>query len=316
MPRVSVIIVAMNDERYITDAIESVLHQGYRNLELHVQVSAASRDRTLEIVRSTTAKWCSEVDSGIPDAFNRGIRATTGEFVSFLGGDDSLMPGAIESLAAVLQENPEVGFAYSDGLAMNEVGQVFAPIRARAFDLDEMFRSCYIPAQTVMVRRTALEKVGLWRTDIMNADWDLWLRLGAKFPAIYVPLSLARYRVHDGSATLNNLREVARSVCAMANTLLEDPEMIERLKCGRGRALAGVYLVATLTYLRAGDHASAWSTYRTAVSAYPAAAFSRPGLTAAWAACLGPRLYDRFCRRKEHRHFAPAAATSAGNSGG
>lgn len=294
---ISVVLVAMNDERYIADTIESVLNQSYPALELHVQHGSASTDSTLDVVKQYPVQWVSEPDTGVPDAFNRGFRATHGEMMIFLGADDPLLPGSIQTLVDTMTDHPDAGFTYGDVEYIDAYGKSFYRLKGRPFALDDLFWFNHVPTQSVMMRRAALVEVGLYRTGIINADWDLWLRLGARYPSVYIPKLLGCYRVHDGSTSLNNLRHMAWSTCWVADTLLSDPVIVSRLRRGVSRAFAGSYLTATLLSVLAGEKPKAWNLYAQAIRRYPPALLTRRGIMAFLALLLGPQVYARLRSR-------------------
>jgi glycosyltransferase involved in cell wall biosynthesis len=286
-PVVSVIVVAMNDEAYIAETIESVLSQDYSNLQVHVQHGAGSTDNTLSIVRGYPLRWASELDTGFPDAANRGIRATDGEIVIVEGGDDPLLPGAIRALVDALQADPQAGFAYGDLQYIDARSNPFYVLRGRPLDLDELFWFNHVTSQSVAMRRGALVDSGMYRMGIINADWDLWVRMAARYPAVYIPKLLARYRVHPGSTSLNNLGKMASSMRIATDVLLADPAVVNRLRLGVKRAYAGTSLTAALLLIRAGRKRDAWGHFVDALKSYPMALTRWRGLITLAALVLG-----------------------------
>ena len=88
--KISVITVAFNNSDYIEDCIRSVLGQTYENLE-YIIVDGGSTDGTLDVIRKhedRISKWVSELDQGIYDAMNKGIKMATGDIIGFLHSDD------------------------------------------------------------------------------------------------------------------------------------------------------------------------------------------------------------------------------------
>jgi glycosyltransferase involved in cell wall biosynthesis len=296
-PSVSIVIIAMNDESYIGYAVESALKQDYPNKEIHVQIGAASRDRTVDIVKGYGVSYAIEPDTGVPDGANKGIEKTTGELVVFIGGDDALLPGAVTRLVEEWARHPGAAMIYGEVQIIDATGRPYAFPRSGEFDLGRMFKINYIPAQAVMVTRHALLEVGMWRTSIMNADWDLWIRIGARHPAVYVPARLAEYRVHTGSASLNNLERCGWSTREMADDLLEDPAVRSRLGAEADRARAAAYMVAATWFFRAGRFAAAWKTVRDAVRSSPSVLLTRKAFALIFGVLIGPRLYEKFCAR-------------------
>ncbi|WP_316796889.1 glycosyltransferase family 2 protein [Pedobacter agri] len=94
---ISIIIATYNSEKYLEQAILSVLNQGIQNYELII-IDAASTDLTVDIIekyKDNISYWVSEPDKGIYDAWNKGLKHTTGEWVMFIGSDDYLLQDAL-----------------------------------------------------------------------------------------------------------------------------------------------------------------------------------------------------------------------------
>ncbi len=293
-PKVSVVISTLNEGRYIAEVIESALNQKYPNLEIHIQ-DGGSVDDTLEIVRRYPIQCASEPDNGVPDAFNKGFLATSGEIMIFT--DDPMLPGSIQTLVEALSRNPEAAFAYGDAEYIDASGKPFFYHRSRTFDLDDLFWSNYIPAQSVAVRRTAVASVGMYREGIITADWDLWLRLGARYAAVYVPRALGRYRVHSGSTTLKNIGKFGESICWISESVLSDAVVKSALRHSENRAWAGSHLWAVPHFVLAGERLRPAKLYFRAIRRYPPALLTRRGAGALLALSLGARLYQHVFSR-------------------
>ena len=91
--KVSIIICVLNGEKSIYKTVESILNQDYLNLELII-IDGGSSDNTIEIIKSfdsSKIKWISEPDKGISDAFNKGIKLATGDYINFQGDGDGFV---------------------------------------------------------------------------------------------------------------------------------------------------------------------------------------------------------------------------------
>jgi len=100
MDKVSVIIVTYNAAADLQTCLDSIKSQQYRPLEV-VVVDGASKDGTVEILKNNNdiiAKWISEQDTGIYDAMNKALKLITGDWVYFLGADDTLLPDFSEMM--------------------------------------------------------------------------------------------------------------------------------------------------------------------------------------------------------------------------
>src|ERR1043166_6204978 len=106
--KISIITVCYNSERYIKDAIDSVLHQTYKDIE-YIIVDGASKDKTVEIIKSygnRITKFVSEPDKGIYDAMNKGLKMASGDYLGILNSDDFYIDNnVIENVVNELKQN-------------------------------------------------------------------------------------------------------------------------------------------------------------------------------------------------------------------
>jgi glycosyltransferase involved in cell wall biosynthesis len=108
---ISVITASYNSEKTISNTLDSLINQTNKNFEF-ILIDGNSKDSTLKIVKQyeqafhqkgINFKWISEQDSGIYAAWNKGLKMVKGEWVSFLGSDDILMPTAIDDYSNLIQ---------------------------------------------------------------------------------------------------------------------------------------------------------------------------------------------------------------------
>lgn len=95
--RVSIITAVYNAAPTLEECLLSVRNQSYRDIE-HIVIDGGSTDGSVEILQrhsSLLAYWVSERDSGVFDAWNKGLSAATGEWIAFLGAEDVLLPDAV-----------------------------------------------------------------------------------------------------------------------------------------------------------------------------------------------------------------------------
>jgi glycosyltransferase involved in cell wall biosynthesis len=289
-PLVSVVIFVRNEVKYIGKTIESVLNQDYPAIEIHIQ-DGGSTDGTIDVIKQYPIKWVSEPDRGQGDAGNRGFYATKGEIVIFLPGDDILLPGSVTTLANTLINNPDIGFVYGDIAIIDGYDRIYSVLKGEPFSLDKMFWRNIVSTQSVASRRSSLAKVGVYREDILCIDWDLWIRLGASFKSVYIPRTIAQYRSHDGSSSLNNAVFMSKSIVDVADSLLADSAITSQLRFGVSRAHAGSYITASLVSLLAGHRLNAWNTYYKAIKKYPRALLTLRGIWALVGLLMGSDLY-------------------------
>ncbi len=210
MPHVSIIIPTYNRARLLRQALSSVTSQTFRDFQIIV-VDDGSTDDTAAVCESMPdVRLVHLKHSGLPAvARNAGIAASDSELVAFLDSDDQWLPHKLVSQIAVFRENPCVGLACSDavieGPSAPSDRKTYHSASAR-YRRDSSFEVLlddnFVIASTAIVRRSVLEHVGYFCEDAPLRgleDYDLWLRVAATSPVIYMPEPLACYSYsHDG----------------------------------------------------------------------------------------------------------------------
>lgn len=232
----SVIIPAYNAERYISQAIESCLNQTYAPHEIIV-VDDASTDGTAAIAESFPSPVrviCLPENMGVAVARNRGVHASTGDWLAFLDADDWFLPQKLERQRCCALENTKAVLIYTaarilapDGSQRD--GRFVAPtklwplLRYR----DPIFLT------TAAVRRDAFDAVGGFDPLLRNAqDWDLWLRIAARYSVemfAAIPEPLVFYRQLAGSLSSSATRYFAYRAAVCAGSSLLGTAGISRL---------------------------------------------------------------------------------------
>lgn len=212
-PLVSVVMPVYNGENYVKEAIDSVLNQTYKNIEIIV-VNDGSKDNTDEICKSygNKIRYYKKENGGVATALNFGISKMNGEYFSWLSHDDLYKENKIEKEIEVLSnlENKET-IIFSNFELMNEFGKTFSKTNYSSFYTSEelchsifpVIRGC-INGDTILINKKCFEKVGLFREDLhCTQDYDLWFKLFAEYPSYLVLEHLVRYRIHDKQDTNN-----------------------------------------------------------------------------------------------------------------
>ena len=200
---VSVILCTYNHERWIAQAIDSVLDQATTaRVELIISEDH-STDRTRDIVRTYAQQHphrirllLSERNLRSPEVLVRALRAARGEFVAYLDGDDHWLPGKLEEQVAFMRAHPACPMSFHT--VEVEGGE---PGEQRRFDrpwltLESLLRENPVPAPSLMYRRAALDLPD-WFGTLPYLDWPLGLLLLERGDGGYFDRSLALYRRHD-----------------------------------------------------------------------------------------------------------------------
>lgn len=213
--RISVVLPVRDGDRWLDDALDSLAAQT-RPADQVIVVDDGSRDRSRELIDARP--WTTLVDgpqAGITAAYRAGVAAATGDAVGFLAQDDRYAPTALEQLAAALETDPGLAYAYGQVVPFTDDGQPFPGLRAERLDRPTLAR---IP-ETLLLRRTWLERVGLHDGAGVAWDMELILRLTeAGAPVVAVPQVVAHKRmrpdstVHAAPAHRDLLSVVRRSL--------------------------------------------------------------------------------------------------------
>lgn len=299
-PLVSVIIPAFNAEKYIAKAIESVLEQTYTNFEI-VVVDNGSTDRTVLIaMRYGRVRVMHQQKRGAAAARNLGIAETHGEFIAFLDADDWWHKEKLQRQVDVLTANPHIGMVFSDHINLTEDGQViFQTNKKIEFGADavkSIFRHCDVATSTVMVRRSVINRVGMFDEELACAeDENLWLRIALYDSVTLLSMPLTYYRVLPTS--LSRQKEVLNAAVARHLDMLPDryPDLAKHL----GNL---VTLRRARLHFSAGLHALSQNQIPRAKQEFITAFRIKPGFRFGlyWFSCLLPRpafLFVRFLRR-------------------
>ena len=181
---ISVILPVKNGERFLGEAIESILEQSLPPAELIV-VDGNSTDRSPEIAGSYDGvTLIAQEGDGLSQAWNQGVRASSGELIGFLDGDDYWLPGNLEAQARLLEEKPELAGSLGRAKFVLVPGEPPPPgFRMNLLEGDHIGP---MPGNA-LVRRDVFESIGYFDEDYRLAadvDWfarikDAGLELGA-----------------------------------------------------------------------------------------------------------------------------------------
>lgn len=212
-PRISIVTPSFRHAHFIERTLDSVLNQGYPNLEYVVQ-DGGSEDGTKDILEKYSGRltrWVSERDSGQGDAINRGFAGTDGTIMAFLNSDDLLLPGALATVAEFFSKHPTVDVVYGHRVIIDEndkeVGRWVLP----PHDAEILRWADWIPQETMFWRRSAWERVGghIDTSFQFALDWDLLLRFqDAGLRLHRIPRFMGAFRIHPSQKTSAQISDI------------------------------------------------------------------------------------------------------------
>lgn len=239
---VSVVIPTFNSEQYISECIDSVLDQTHHNLEIII-VDDGSTDNTVNIVsdyKSDKIKFFSQINSGSAAARNYGVLQATGIWLAFIDSDDIWLP---EKLQKQLEFCSNQLWSHTD---LYFLGDVY-PEHTRTTQFTEkhsgmIFENLLvensIATSCVLIKKEIFEEFGGFNTNYRALqDWDLWLRVSAKYEVCYHDEPLVYYRVHSGSVS-RNARKTLPYHLALINRVFSQQDTTLHLQQLKNKALS------------------------------------------------------------------------------
>ncbi len=253
LSRVTVICLCYNQERFVKEAISSVLAQTYPDIQLIV-IDDASSDGSVQVIES-----CVELhpeikfvklptNSGNCKAFNRGLTYAEGDFVIDLAADDMLLPARVaKGVEALAKAGDRFGVNFTDAEWISEEGthlrlqsdrfpHVSIPQGNIYQDLVERFFIC---SPTMMFRREVIETLGGYDEDLAYEDFDFWIRSSRDFHYCYTPEVLVKKRVVKHSMSqrqfslfspqLNSTYRVCEKILALNRDRREQQALAKRI---------------------------------------------------------------------------------------
>jgi glycosyltransferase involved in cell wall biosynthesis len=232
-PLVSVCIASYNHERFIAEAVSSVITQSYSDWELIV-VDDASTDRSPEILQDITAQFSGQIrlvllekNAGPSEALNLAIREAKGEYLALLGSDDRMHVDRLKMQVDYLARHPDVSTVFTkvfgidaDGKRLDAAVQIFdKPITDVR---NQLLQGNFLSAPSVMGRRDVWLEVGLHNTELRYIqDYDLWLRILDNHEIARIEDRLTEYRVHGDNLSFSKPEDVTfachyeTAICAL-----------------------------------------------------------------------------------------------------
>ena len=196
--KVSVVIPTYNRESFITKAIDSVEAQTYRNVEV-VVIDDGSTDNTRSLLErryGEKVRYFYQENKGIAAARNTGIRESSGDYIAFLDSDDYWVPEKLERQMELFRKHPEYGMVASQCASVLLDGSFRDKNRPgkSGWVFTDLFIKNFIRTSSAVITRECLDRVGLFDEELKECEeYDLWLRIAAKYPVGFINESLAVY---------------------------------------------------------------------------------------------------------------------------
>lgn len=247
-PLVSVLMTTYNREKYITQAIESVLASTYKNFELII-VDDQSKDKSLAIARDFASgdqrvkSILNEKNLGDYPNRNKAASLAKGKYLKYVDADDLIYPTGLEVLVNGMEKFPEAGFGLCS--LPQDKSRVFpfmlTPAEAyqRHYFKEQLFHKAPLSA---IIRKDVFDAVGGFTGRRYLGDFEMWHILASKYPVVLMPHGVVWYREHEEQEMQHNRTDFTIPF----KYLLCAEEMINSHKCplsaeDRKKALSKIY---------------------------------------------------------------------------
>ena len=200
---ISVVIPTYNRRQTIGRSIDSILNQTLFPSEIIV-VDDGSTDGTSDYIQSNfpSIRLLQQPNKGVSSARNMGIRSSNSDWVALLDSDDEWFPKKLEKQVMTLSQNLDIKFCHTEEIWIRNgvrVNQMKKHQKYGGHIFNKCLDMCRISPSSVLFHRSILDDVGYFDKDQkVCEDYDLWLRITAKYPVLYIDESLIKkYGGHE-----------------------------------------------------------------------------------------------------------------------
>jgi len=203
-PKVTVLMSVYNGEKYLNEAIDSILGQTFKDFEFLI-IDDASTDKTAEILKSYNDPRIKIVNNknniGLTKSLNKGLKLARGEYIARQDADDISLPRRLETQVQYLEDHKNivaVGTCINRINAYNEIiGSVTFPTSPIDIDLNLLFGRWVFAHGSIMFCNSTMDRIRYDENVLYAQDYNLWLKLSRKFSMANINEILYNLRTHD-----------------------------------------------------------------------------------------------------------------------
>lgn len=208
-PKVTVLMSVYDGEKYLREAIESILNQTFKDFEFLI-INDGSTDSSRDIILSYNDPRIRLVDNekniGLTRSLNKGLRLAKGEYIARMDADDVSLPERLKKEGKLLGDHKDTGLVGSSVFLMNEDGKILGTKKVSTKNSEikqNLLKGNPFWHGSVMFRRECIEEVGGYREVFEAAqDYDLWLRISEKYNMANIEEPLYKWRIGLRSISL------------------------------------------------------------------------------------------------------------------
>lgn len=229
MSLLTVLMPVYNGERFLREAIDSILQQTYGDFEFLI-IDDNSRDASRDIISSykdSRIKYIhNEKNKGQMQTLNAGFYFSQGRYIARTDQDDISLPQRLEKEMELLERDKTLGLVFSDSFIMDSSGKrsnktffdISKPSSSNAFE--QLLKVNFIPVNTVVFRKSLLKKTGFLKEEYRIAsEYDLFLRIACNHKILFIDESLAEYRIHSDNSSKNTEQAITEAISILKNVM-------------------------------------------------------------------------------------------------
>lgn len=245
-PIVSVVMSVFNGERFLREAVESILQQSFREFEFII-IDDGSTDHSATILDSyhtddARVKVYRKKHSGLVESLNQGCWLAQSKYIARMDADDIARKDRLERQVAFMDAHPEIGVLGGAVEWIDASGNSLGTHRYPAEDHQikaSLLDGCALWHPTVVLRREAFVFAGGYRSVAVDAeDYDLWLRIADRFQLANLETVVLNYRIHPSQVSIRKTAQQTLSMLAVQvaassrrNGLADPLNSVETITC-------------------------------------------------------------------------------------
>ncbi len=215
-PILSVLMPVFNSERFVTEAIESILNQTFKDFEFLI-LNDHSTDKSLEIINDFGKKdsrikvFQNEKNLGVVESRNKLINLSKGRYIAWIDSDDIALENRFEKEIKFLEEHPEIGMVGAYPIIIdengNETGKWLFETDLQKLKIELFFHSPFL-SSSVMIRKNCLSQNFYDPRFSVSEDFNLYSKISEHYETANIPEFLVKYRINSKGLSKSNTEKM------------------------------------------------------------------------------------------------------------
>jgi glycosyltransferase involved in cell wall biosynthesis len=217
--KISIVTAVYNGERFLRRFLKSIEEQTNDNFELII-IDGGSSDGSIQIINEYSHLvdfWISEPDKGIYDAWNKGVKKASGEWIMFIGSDDMLKPDGIETYVKFMSMQKDLNQIEYISSKVQMIDLEGKPIRIKGWPWEwpKFLKEMTVAHPGSLHSKRLFEKYGLFDTGYkITGDYELLLRPKSQLKSLYMPHVTVLMSEGGASDSIASVKEQTRASIA------------------------------------------------------------------------------------------------------